>query len=57
MAARDAARMSRPCPEARPPEPPAGAGDGVPDGPAGAYWREMRLDWLARALGGPCSSN
>ena len=33
-----------------------------PAGPEGAtaaaaYWREMRLDWLAQVLGGPCSSN
>ena len=36
------------------PEEPAGATEGTP---AAAYWREMRLDWLAQVLGGPCSSS
>jgi hypothetical protein len=33
------------------------AGTGLPGDAADVYWREMRLDWLARVLGGPCSSS
>jgi hypothetical protein len=36
------------------PADPAGPRGGTA---AAAYWREMRLDWLAQVLEGPCSSS